>query len=56
MEYKVIIVDATETGIERPKKQKRYYLGKKKKHTIKTEIIIRKNTKAVICTQFYKGR
>ena len=34
-----ILIDATEQGIERPKKgQKPYYSGKKKKHTLKTEI------------------
>ena len=34
-----LIVDATEQPIERPKKgQKPYYSGKKKRHTIKTEI------------------
>jgi hypothetical protein len=36
-----LIIDATEQPIERPrKKQKRYYSGKKKRHTLKTEIRI----------------
>lgn len=38
-EVQDLIVDATEQPIERPKKgQKAYYSGKKKRHTIKTEI------------------
>lgn len=38
-EVEEILVDATEQPIERPKKgQKKYYSGKKKRHTIKTEI------------------
>lgn len=37
-----LIIDATEQPIERPqKKQKRYYSGKKKRHTLKTEIRIK---------------
>ena len=36
-----LIIDATEQPIERPKKgQKPFYSGKKKRHTIKTEIRI----------------
>lgn len=34
-----LIIDATEQEIERPKRgQKKYYSGKKKRHTVKTEI------------------
>lgn len=40
-EMETIILDATEQEIQRPKKkQKRYYSGKKKRHTIKTEWVI----------------
>lgn len=40
-ELETIIVDCTEQPIERPvKNQKKFYSGKKKKHTIKTEIVI----------------
>lgn len=40
-EAKDIIIDCTEHPIERPKKnQKKYYSGKKKRHTLKTEIQI----------------
>ncbi len=40
-EMEKLIIDATEQRIQRPKKkQKKYYSGKKKQHTIKTEIQI----------------
>jgi len=38
-EVETLLIDATEQPIERPKKnQKSYYSGKKKRHTLKTEI------------------
>ena len=38
-EAESLLIDATEQPIERPKKgQKHYYSGKKKRHTLKTEI------------------
>ena len=46
-EVECLIIDATEQPIERPKRgQKPYYSGKKKHHTLKTEIRI--NTKGRI--------
>jgi hypothetical protein len=33
--HEVILVDATETSIERPQKTKKYYPRKKKRHTLK---------------------
>lgn len=48
---KLVVIDATETPIERPKKgQKRFYSGKKKRHTFKTQLLVDPLTKAVICT------
>jgi hypothetical protein len=39
-ELETIIVDATESSIERPiKKQKLSYSGKKKRHTTKTQVV-----------------
>lgn len=41
-ELEDMIIDCTEQPIQRPKKkQKKYYSGKKKRHTIKTELRIR---------------
>ena len=43
-----------ECSIERPKK-KLYYFGKKKKHTIKIQIIIESDTKKIVYVAFDKG-
>ena len=43
-ELENILVDCTEQPVERPtKRQKRYYSGKKKMHTIKTELVVTKS-------------
>lgn len=47
-ETESLIIDVTERPIERPKKnQKAYYSGKKKRHTIKTEVRITANKRIV---------
>lgn len=54
---RIILVDVTESPIERPKhRQKRWYSGKKKRHTIKTQIIICAETKEVIAVFTGCGR
>ncbi|WP_416375219.1 transposase family protein [Spiroplasma poulsonii] len=54
---KTIIIDVTETPIQRPKKrQKQSYLVKKEKHTIKTQVIIEQETKKIIATSFSLGK
>lgn len=40
----------------RNNKQKKFYSGKKKRHTLKTQIIVDKKTKQVICTAFTNGK
>ena len=52
VEYEVILVDAAETPIERPpKKQTKYYSGKKKRHTLErvtskiVASVVKKNNK-----------
>lgn len=53
----VVVMDVTETPIERPKrKQKWFYSGKKKQHTLKCQIIMDPDTGEIICTFFGKGR
>lgn len=50
------IVDATESKIDRPQKnQKDWYSGKKKQHTIKTQIEIGSNTLLIYSIRFEKG-
>ena len=48
-EIETLLMDATEQAIERPKKddQKPYYSGKKKKHTVKTEVRITEDRRIV---------
>jgi hypothetical protein len=49
-------MDVTETAIERPKKkQKKCYSGKKKQQTLKTQLVIKQQTKEIICTAFGQG-
>lgn len=38
------------------KKQKKFYSGKKKKHTIKSQVIVAQKTKKIICTEFAPGK
>ena len=38
------------------KRQKYWYSGKKKRHTLKTQVVIDKKTKRVICTAFANGK
>ncbi len=55
--YEVVLIDATETPIERPKKKQKYfYSGKKKRHTLKTQIIVDKKKREIICTSFSNGK
>ena len=46
----VILLDVTETPIERPKvKQKDYYSGKKKQHTLKCQVLAEQESGKIIC-------
>src|SRR5438552_3739847 len=38
------------------KKQRRFYSGKKKRHTLKTQLVIDKASQKVICTSFIHGK
>ena len=52
-----LIIDCTEQHIERPKSgQKKYYSGKKKKHTLKTELQITGTGKIVHISNPHPGR
>lgn len=66
----VIIADASESAIERPKvplknkkriknrrnKQKKYYSGKKKRHTLKSQIIIEQASKKIVAVECCNGK
>lgn len=52
----IVVVDATESPINRPKKgQKEYYSGKKKHHTIKTQILFCKSQGLIVGIRLDKG-
>lgn len=38
------------------KKQKKFYSGKKRKHTLKSQIIINQKNKQILCTAYGKGK
>jgi hypothetical protein len=53
----LVVIDVTETPIERPtKKQKQTYSGKKKQHTLKCQLIIDRDTLEIMCLHFAQGR
>ncbi|MBD1848841.1 IS5 family transposase [Cyanobacteria bacterium FACHB-502] len=53
----VVVVDVTEVPIERPKyRQRQFYSGKQKRHTLKCQLVIEQMTGRIICTFFGKGR
>jgi len=56
-EVEVVVMDVTETPIERPKrKQKQFYSGKQKQHTLKCQVVIDQATLEIICLDFSQGR
>lgn len=56
-EIEIVVVDVTETPIERPKKnQKQFYSGKKKRHTFKAQVVVNQSTQEIICTAYAKGK
>lgn len=51
------LIDVTEQAIERPiKKQKHYFSGKKRRHTLKTEIRITSDGRITNISKSYKGK
>jgi hypothetical protein len=56
-ETEELIVDCTEQPVQRPKKrQKEWYSGKKKRHTIKTEVVISPEGEILYTSKSYKGK
>ena len=54
---KAILIDVTETPIERPsRKQKVYYSGKKKQHTFKAQLVVNQQNQEIICYVNGQGR
>ncbi|MEG4508542.1 IS5 family transposase [Microcoleus sp. F6_B4] len=56
-EMETVAVDVSEHEIERPKKkQKKYYSGKQKYHTIKSQVLANTKSTEIICTAFSNGK
>lgn len=56
-QLQVVIVDVTESPIEGPKKNIHlFYSGKKKQHTLKSEVVVDQANGKIICTVHGKGR
>jgi hypothetical protein len=50
-----IVADATESPVNRPKNQKDWYSGKKKRHTVKTRAAIERKTMKITDLREGKG-
>jgi hypothetical protein len=56
-EEELVVMDVMESKIERPKKrQKQFYSGKQREHTLKTQLIIQQKSKKILCLVNGKGR
>ena len=52
----IVVVDIAESPVERPKKQRNYYSGKKKRHTHKSQVFVEQSSKRILSTMYGKGR
>jgi hypothetical protein len=53
----LVVMDVTESPIERPKKgQKKFFSGKQGEHTFKTQVVIHQKSSQIICLEHGKGR
>ncbi|WP_407307516.1 transposase family protein [Acinetobacter sp.] len=55
IDWNVVIVAATEIPIQRPKKQKKSYSGKKKTHTFKVQAMIHHKTQQILSLWSSRG-
>jgi hypothetical protein len=54
--FEVVLIDVTESPVERPEKKERLsYSGKKKRHTRKTQVVAAVTSRKILCTDFAKG-
>jgi hypothetical protein len=54
-QFDAVQVDVMESLVERLKKQRLNYSGKKKRHTQKTQIVADKASRKILCTDFDRG-
>ena len=56
-EQELLVMDVMESQIERPKKrQKQFYSGKQKEHTLKTQLVIQQKSGLIVCLVNGKGK
>ncbi|MCC5668437.1 IS5 family transposase [Nostoc sp. CHAB 5784] len=56
-EEDLVVMDVTESPIEKPQKgQKRYFSGKQGEHTLKTQVVIRQKSSQIICLEHGWGK
>ena len=48
VDWEVVVIDATEILVQRPKKQKKWYSGKKKRHTFKFQLSMHYTTGEIL--------
>ena len=56
-DLKAVVLDVTEQPVERPQRgQKAYYSGKKKRHTMKTQLVVSLSTLTILAVFCEKGK
>lgn len=56
-EEELVVMDVMESQIERPKRrQKKFYSGKPREHTLKTQLVIQQKTGHIVCLVNGKGK
>ena len=55
MVLEVILVDASEQPVARPKKARKHYSSKKRRHTQKAHLIANQKTAEIVATAFSQG-
>ena len=52
-----VVIDVTESPIERPKRgQRQFYSGKHKRHTHKSQVVVDPSNRGIVCTAHGKGQ
>ncbi len=53
----LVVMDVMESKIKRPKKrQKQFYSGKKREHTLKTQLVVQQKSGLIVCIMNVKGK
>ncbi len=56
-EEEVVVIDVMESQIERPsRRQKEFYSGKQREHTLKTQLVINQKNRKILCLVNGKGK